>query len=418
MKSRRLLRGLGMAFAGVVVIAGLSAMTGTTPLATRHVAARSSQVRAEVFACAMANDREARLQSSIDDMTAEQRVGQLFMVGVQSGASADQTALVNETISTYHAGNVVLYGSDWSSSATVRSVVRPLQKLAQSANMGVQLFVSGNQEGGQWGAFQAFYGQGFSAIPSPITQAQGDPDILQEQARIWGVQLSNAGVNLDLAPVLDTVPPGTAASNDPIGYWGREYGFYPEDVTKYGVAFERGLLAAPIAVSIKHFLGRVTGNTDFTAEGIVDEQFSGLNDPYLQPYKAGIDAGADFVMMSLAVYPRVDSVAAVFSPAMINGILRDGLGFRGIVITDDVGAAAAVADRAPAQRALDFFRAGGDMILTVQPTDIAPMTQAVLQAMITDAGLAGQIDDSVRRVLETKERYGLLPKPAASDAGC
>ncbi|HTE86251.1 MAG TPA: glycoside hydrolase family 3 N-terminal domain-containing protein, partial [Dehalococcoidia bacterium] len=320
----------------------------------------------------------------------------------------DQT---NAAISSFHAGNVVLFGTGWSSGDVLRSALKPLQALAEDANSGVRLFISGNQEGGQLGVFQAFYGPGFSPIPSPITQAQGDPTKLQEQARIWGDQLLNAGVNLNLAPVLDTVPADTVASNDPIGHWGREYGFTPDDVATYGVAFERGMRDAQIAVSIKHFpgLGRVTGNTDFTAEGIVDTVFSGTDDPYLKPYKAGIDAGADFVMMSLAVYPRVDTQPAVFSSAMINGILRNSLGFKGVVVTDDVGAAAAVADRPPAQRALDFLRAGGDMILTVKPSDIEPMSRAVSQAMAGDAAFAAQVNASVDRILRLKGAYGLLP---------
>jgi beta-N-acetylhexosaminidase len=344
-------------------------------------------------------------------LSIEQRVGQLFMVGLPSGASDAGAALTNDAITSSHAGSVVLFGSHWNSADSIRVVVGPLQKLARAANGGVGLFVSGNQEGGQAGSFQAFYGDGFSVIPSPIMQAQGDPVLLQAQAQRWGAELLKAGVNLDLAPVLDTVPAGTADSNDPIGHWGREYGFTPGDVQRYGVAFERGMRAAGIAVAIKHFpgLGRVTGNTDFTAEGIVDNTFTGADDPYIQPYKAGIDAGAEFVMMSLASYPRVDPQPAVFSSTMIGGILRGSLGFQKIVISDDVGAAVAVADRPPARRALDFLRAGGDMVLTVQPTDIAPMTRAVLEAVAADAAFAAQIDASVERVLNVKAAYGLLP---------
>jgi beta-N-acetylhexosaminidase len=345
------------------------------------------------------------------NLTPQQRLGQLFMVGLTSGASAADLQQTNDAISSFHAGNVVLFGTGWSSADTLRTAIKPLQSLAGDANAGVKLLVSGNQEGGQLGAFQAFYGSGFSSIPSPVYQAQGDPAKLREQARIWGDQLLNAGVNLNLAPVLDTVPASMTASNDPIGHWGREYGSTPDDVTTYGVAFEQGMRDAQIAVCIKHFpgLGRVTGNTDFTAEGIVDNEFSGANDPYLQPYKAGINAGADFVMMSLAVYPRVDTQPAVFSSVMINGILRTNLGFNSVVVTDDVGAAAAVADKPPAQRAIDFLRAGGDMVLTVKASDIGPMSTAVSQAMSGDAGFAAQVNASINRVLRLKGTYGLLP---------
>lgn len=352
-----------------------------------------------------------RVSAVLSSLTPEQQVGQLFMVGLLSDAPDAVAAQTSDAIAYFCAGSVVLFGNGWSSSSTVSAAVAPLQALASQANGGVGLFVSGNQEGGHAGSVQAFYGPGFSSIPSAIEQAQGDPALLDQQAQVWGSELLAAGVNLNLAPVLDTVPPGTAADNAPIGALDREYGFSPGDVATYGVAFERGMHAAGIAVAIKHFpgLGRVTGNTDYTDQGIVDDAFSGLGDPYLAPYKAGIDAGAEFVMMSLATYPRVDARPAVFSPVIIGDILRSGLGFGNVIISDDLGQAAAVADRTPAERALDFLRAGGDMILTVRPSDIAPMASAVLKAMNDDSGFAAQLQASVARILSVKSALGLLP---------
>jgi beta-N-acetylhexosaminidase len=383
----------------------LCLLAGCTP------AASGAAVQVGGAAPSRSAEGQSPIGQALAALTPEQRVGQLFMVGLQSGASDAVAAQTDTAISARRVGNVVLYGTGWSSSAAIQAVTDRLQRLARQANAGIGLFVSGNQEGGQWGAFQAFYGVGFSPIPSPITQAEGDPRRLEDQARIWGGQLLDAGVNLNLAPVLDTVPPGTAASNDPIGRWGREYGSSPGEVTTYGVAFARGMRAARVAVAIKHFpgLGRVTGNTDFTAEGIVDDAFSGADDPYLQPYQVAIQEGAEMVMVSLAVYPRVDSRQAVFSPAIIEDILRRRLGFTGVVISDDLGAAAAVADRTPAQRALDFFRAGGDMLLTVRPSDIEPMVQAVIQETGRDASFHAKIDASVERVLRAKYALGLLP---------
>jgi len=344
-------------------------------------------------------------------LTMTQGIGQLFMVGLRSGAGTAEAAQTNDAIRTHHAGNVVLFGSDWSSAAAVQAAVAPLQGLARGANGGLGLLVSGNQEGGEQGSFQAFYGDGFALIPSALAQASGDPSQLQAQAQSWGAQLLATGINLNLAPVLDTVPAGTASTNDPIGRWDREYGFDPSVVTTYGVAFERGMHAAGIAVAIKHFpgLGRVTGNTDFTSEGIVDSVFSGAGDPYLQPYKAGIDAGADLVMVSLATYPQVDTAPAVFSSAIMHDLLRGDLGFQNPIISDDLGAAAAVAGRSPAQRALDFLRAGGDIVLTVQAGDIPDMTEAVLEAAQTDGSFATQLNQSIRRVLQLKTSLGLGP---------
>src|SRR5205814_1714346 len=99
----------------------------------------------------------------------------------------------------------------------------------------------------------------------------------------------------------------------------------------------------------------------------------------------------------------------LFSPVIVTGILRQALGFRGVVITDDVGAAAAVADLSPAERALRFFSAGGDMVLTVEPTDVEPMIDATLAAMDDNPAFAQQIEASVGRVLAAKAASGLLP---------
>lgn len=401
------------------------AASGALTVATGGAIARlvlSGRVRARPTPGAPPAATASPQTSSFDlsfGLSPERQVGQLFMVGLSGGSSAAALAQTKDAIASHHAGNVMLYDNGWSSAGTVRAVVQPLQQLARDANAGVGLFVSGNQEGGQQGSFQAFYGPGFDTIPRPIDQAQavrGDPEQLWKLALTWGGQLLQAGVNLNLAPVLDTVPAEAVASNDPIGHWGREYGFDPATVEAYGVAFERGMRAAGVAVAIKHFpgLGRVTGNTDFTDQGIVDDALTGTSDPYLQPYAAAIREGAEFVMMSLASYPRIDSQPAVFSRVMMNAILRDSLGFQNIILTDDVGAAAAVADRPPEQRALDFLRAGGDMVLTVQPADVARMSAAVLQAAMADAAFGNQISRSAQRVLRIKRSHGLLPAARSS----
>jgi beta-N-acetylhexosaminidase len=367
------------------------------------------QPRSFPDACSLAAQDVADWVSTVAAALSQARqIGQLFMVGLQSGAG---TTAVDDAMTRLYAGNVVLFGTGWTSAARVSAATTWLQSEAQAANGGVGAFLAGNQEGGQQGTFQAFYGPGFDSIPSAVEQGQMDPDALEQAAWRWGAQLFNAGVNLDLAPVLDTVPAGTELQNAPIGYWGRQLGSDPQSVAEHGVAIIRGLRAGGVAVAPKHFpgLGRVSGNTDFTAQGTIDPYFSGLGDPYVAPYRAAVNAGAEFMMVSSALYPRVDDQRAMFSSVVITTLLRQGLGFDGVVISDDVGAAAAVADLTPAQRALAFFRAGGDMVLTVQPSDIEPMTAATLQAMQADPIFAQQIQASLTRVLTAKARAGLLP---------
>src|SRR5439155_22575051 len=128
---------------------------------------------------------------------------------------------------------------------------------------------------------------GCDAIPSARRQGAIAPPTLRAQARRWGAQLRAAGVNLDLAPVMDTVPGASfAQSNPPIGQLDREFGFDPATVASHGSAFARGLADAGIDATLKHFpgLGRVTGNTD-TTSGVTD-RITTRDDPYLAPFAA------------------------------------------------------------------------------------------------------------------------------------
>ena len=188
------------------------------------------------------------------------------------------------------------------------------QSLASAAATArVGFFIAADQEGG---LVQRLRGPGFSAIPSAVAQGELLPGALQRVAAEWGRQLKRAGVNLDLAPVMDVVPPGTASRNQPIGALLRDFGSDPDTVGAHGAAFIHGMQQAGIATTAKHFpgLGRVVGNTDFTA-GVVDP-VTAPGDPYLGSFQAAIDAGVPFVMVALASYPLIDPdhLAGVFPP--------------------------------------------------------------------------------------------------------
>jgi beta-N-acetylhexosaminidase len=154
-------------------------------------------------------------------------------------------------------------------------------------------------------------------------------------------------------------------------------------------------------------LGKVIGNTDFNA-GVVD-RVTTREDPDLAPFGAGIRAGAGFLMVSLATYTKIDpNNLAVFSKTVIDGMVRKDLGFDGVVVSDDLGAAAAVKAVPPAQRALRFLQAGGDLIVTVRTSVLPAMTQAVIAAAKSSRSFRSAIDQHVLRVLNAKRAMGLL----------
>ncbi|WP_202232380.1 glycoside hydrolase family 3 protein [Actinacidiphila reveromycinica] len=337
-------------------------------------------------------------------MTSAQRVGQLFMTAV---SSTGMTTAQAQAITAGRTGSVFLQGRTTQGTAAVKAVTAKVRALASPVRgVSLGMFVSTDQEGGQ---VQVLNGPGFSTIPSAVTQGTRSAATLQSDAATWGRQLASAGVNMNLAPVADTVPADQVAVNAPIGKLDREYGTDPSTVASHSTAFLRGMRQAGVVPSIKHFpgLGRSSGNTDFTA-GVTDSVTT-TDDAYLQPFRAGIQAGTPFVMVSSAIYTRIDpDHQAAFSSAVIRTLLRGKLGFKGAVISDDLGNAAAVADHTPAQRAVDFITAGGDVVLTVRPSDIAPMTSAVLSRMSASSSFRADVAASVRRVLTAKHNAGVL----------
>ncbi|NUP37455.1 MAG: glycoside hydrolase family 3 protein [Streptomyces sp.] len=341
---------------------------------------------------------------AVSGMSRSQQVGQLFMTAV---SSTGMTSAQSAAITNGHVGSVFLMGHTSSGTAAVKHVTDSVRRLAPSVKGAkVGMLVSTDQEGGR---VQVLNGPGFSRIPSAVEQGRLPASTLQQDARTWGGQLKSAGVTMNLAPVADTVPPDLVNVNAPIGKLQREYGTNPSTVATHSTAFMRGMLQAGLLASPKHFpgLGRVTGNTDFTA-GVTDDTTT-RNDAYLQPFRGAIDAGAPFVMVSSAIYSRIDpNHQAAFSSTVMRGVLRNDLGFKGAIISDDLGAAVAVSDHTPAERAVDFLKAGGNLLLTVRPSDIAPMTSAVLDQMGHDSTLTNAVTDSVRRVLTAKQKVGLL----------
>jgi beta-N-acetylhexosaminidase len=167
-----------------------------------------------------------------------------------------------------------------------------------------------------------------------------------------------------------------------------------------------------LGATVKHFpgLGRVHANTDTSTHAVDD--VATADDPNLQPFAAGMAAGATAVMVSSASYPQLDPAhLALFSPAIVTGLLRQQMGWTGLVVTDDVGSAVAVQSLSPAQRAVSFLAAGGDIVLTVDSSDAKPMTQAIVARAAADPRFASLVDAAVYRVVLTKVQAGLAGCP-------
>jgi len=338
-------------------------------------------------------------------MSLAQRVGQLFVVGLAGSVLDSATA---QAIRTYHFGSASFIATDTAGVAGVASVTRAVQSLSSAqATGGARFFVAANQEGGE---VQALQGPGFSTMPSAVAQGMLPPAELRGLARTWGSELRAAGVNLNFAPVMDVVPAADTSQNAPIGQLMREFGPTPAVVGSHGVAFIRGMAQAGEATTAKHFpgLGRVRGNTDFSADVI--DTVTTVDDPYLQTFQRAIDAGVPLVMVALATYTRIDPRhLAVFSPVVMRTMLRDRMHFGGVIISDDLGAAQAVASVPPGSRAVQFIGAGGDLVTSKYVGPAEAMARAVLARAQASRAFTGKIDAAAGYVLAAKQRYGLLP---------
>jgi beta-N-acetylhexosaminidase len=335
-------------------------------------------------------------------LTLAQRVGQLFLVGVDGDLAGPGLSAAEGS---YHFGSFLLNSSS-AGTAALAAQTAAMQGLARPDADGVMFFIAANQEGGE---VQQLTGPGFTTMPSELEQGAWSLGTLRTAATDWGTDLRAAGVNLDVAPVMDVVPAGTAASNAPIGALDREFGSDPVTNGEHGTAFIQGMAAAGVMSVAKHFpgLGRVTGNTDFTSN--VVDTVTTPNDPDLNSFRAAVKTGVPMVMVALATYTKIDPTQlAVFSPTVMR-LLRGGLGFGGVIMSDDLGEAAAVQSVTPGDRAIRFLAAGGDLITSQTLAPAEQMASAVLARAEASASFRATVNAAAQRVLAAKQTAGLLP---------
>ncbi|MGY1684719.1 glycoside hydrolase family 3 N-terminal domain-containing protein [Geodermatophilus sp. SYSU D00867] len=326
------------------------------------------------------------------------QVAQLFVVGVRLEDLSPGDALVADGV-----GGVFLAGRSQAAAADIAAVTGRWTDAAP----GPRPWVAVDQEGGQ---VQSLQGPGFDRLPPAAEQGQLPPEQLAALAGTLGAQLAAAGINLDLAPVADVVPAGTEAANDPIGAFGRQYGNTAADVVPDVRAVVDGLAAHGVTATLKHFpgLGLVDANTD-EAAGVTDDVTTADSEQVAAFGELARSDADPFVMLSSATYPRLDPGApATFSRQVVTTLLRGFLGFDGVVITDDVGAAAAFEDVPPGDRAVRFLEAGGTLVLTVTEDVYPEMLDAVLARDGADPGFSATVDAAVRTALTAKAEAGLL----------
>jgi beta-N-acetylhexosaminidase len=233
--------------------------------------------------------------------------------------------------------------------------------------------------------------------PERSQPAQGAAQSAGPDARAAARSLLSQGVDVSLAPVADVPISGSAIA-------GRQFSTDPAAAARDVTAAVGGWRAGGVAPTLKHFpgLGGATVNTDF-GRATVQRSRAEL-DADLQPFRAGIAAGAPLVMVSSAVYPALDGRhIAAQSPAVVQTLLRRDLGFKGVAVTDSLEAAAVRAVGDVESNSVASVAAGMDLILTTGRGSYIHVYRALLARAKADRGFRGRVRDSAARVLALRQ---------------
>ena len=404
MSARRGWRGTARALAvagGVVLLSGCAtrapASTYTPSITLAPVSSPSATPSPTATATPTPIPSATTATGIVAGMSVEQQAGTVLM----TAATVDEFPSLASLVRDGAVGGVMIRGR---SSVGVQAVASAVGTVTGASGGPAPLLVATDEEGGE---VQVLSGPGFGDIPSAVDQATQTPSALTSATARWGQGLSDAGVNLDLAPVADTPCPANLHDNPPVADLDRNYGTDPAAAARSVAAVVRGLAASGVGATVKHFpgLGCVSQNTDTDAH-VIDDSIT-TTSARLQPFSSGIAADARAVMVSSAIYDRIDGTQpALFSSTVIGGLLRGRFGFTGVVMSDDVGGAVALKAWTPAQRATKFVEAGGDLLLDIVPGDIPAERAALVDAAKADPSFAAKLRAAAVQVMTARLSVG------------
>ncbi len=339
----------------------------------------------------------------LDKLTTTEKIGQLVLVGMEGTEADEQT---KDLIETYHVGGFIFYKDNIKDSKQALTLFNQLKK-DNEANP-VPLFLSVDEEGGRVSRMPAE----FTKMPTAANIGKtGNPEAAEEVYEIIGEELAGFGLNLDFAPVLDV---NSNPDNPVIG--DRAFGNTPEVVSKMGLAAMEGLSDEGVIPVVKHFPGH--GDTSVDSHlglPVVEHDLTRLQELELVPFKAAIEDGADVVMIAHLLMPKLDpDHPASFSKAVIHDLLREDLGYKGVVISDDMTMGAITENYKIEEAAVEFITAGGNIVLVGHDYEkekavIQAITRAVEQGKISEE----MLDERVSAILKLKEKYPLSDEPAS-----
>lgn len=336
---------------------------------------------------------------SLSDLSLEEKVGQMIFAGIKG------TDITNETkkiISTHQVGGIILFKDNLKNANQSVSLLNAIKQ--ENTNNKVPLFLGVDEEGGR-----------ISRLPEltklPTNEELGkrnDISLSYNIGKLLGKELSAFGFNLDFAPVLDI---NSNPDNPIIG--DRSFGKDAELVSELGLQMMKGIQSEQVISVIKHFPGHGDTAVDSHKElPIIQKSLEELQALELIPFKHAVEQGAEVVMVGHILLPKIDSTyPASISERIITDVLREQLGYEGIIITDDMTMKAILNNLEIGESAVSAVKAGNDIVLVAHNyANVKKAIDSIIKA-IEDGEITEQrIDESVKRILSIKKKYNLSNK--------
>lgn len=347
---------------------------------------------------------DARVQAKLSGMTLEQKVAQLFVVTPEQLTGVGQVVQAGDGTKTalqqMPVGGIVYFKQNLLSADQTREMLSNTQQYARDIE-GMPLFLAVDEEGGTVSRIGGNEGFGIQNVGNMSdVGASGSTEKAREVAQTIGDYLSDLGFNLDFAPDADiwNNPASTTMRL-------RSFGSTAEVVAPMVKAQVEGFTSTGVLCCAKHFPGIGGAEGDSHNESIYSTKTADqMAEEELVPFQAAMEAGVPFVMVGHLSCPNVtgNNMPASLSQAVVTGLLRERLGYDGVVITDSLSMGAATAVVSADQVAVAAIKAGDDMVL--MPSDLSAAYEGLLSAVHSGEISEDRINQSVTRILKVKLR--------------
>lgn len=349
----------------------------------------------QVISTACKSLEEDKIQDKLDSMTLEEKAGQLLIVGFKGTFLNDRT---KSYINDLKVGGLILFDRNIESKGQIIGLVEEIK--GSNAEEDIPLFLCIDEEGGSISRLPKEYRR----LPDPFQIGEiNDVDLAFQFGQLLGNRVKSLGLNLNFAPVLDI---HSNPDNPVIGK--RAYGTNPERVSDIGLEVAKGIRNSSIIPAVKHFPGHGDTSTDSHLElPIIDKSLEELRNFELIPFEDAIENNIEMIMMAHILLPSLDKdYPATLSKKIVHDLLRDEMGYEGVIVSDDMTMGAIVNNFTLEDACIDFLKAGGDILLVCHGED----NPRIVFDKIIDAVEIGElsmeeIDEKVYRILELKDRY-------------